>query len=158
MPQQSSIEELQLNAKEVFAAAKKGELKKITLGLIGPEEAAKIKAKANVDTLLCKREFTSRWIEHGIERHGNEKALGQKDITEQDFKRYVEIIRDPHNIEPGTTPGGIYYSRRYPDGTVYMVEQKVKGTKLEFRTLWKKEYGGVMVPILAVGGFEEDEE
>lgn len=148
VPPPPSLQELRQSLRDMYSGMLCGEKSKISLGVIGPEEAARIKARTKTDTLLCVRELDTDGIQHAFGRHGNERTPGQISITERDFVRYAEIVLDPHSIDPGTTPKSIKYSRRYTDGTVYVVEQQIKGSKLEFRTLWKQSLGGKMEPIL----------
>ena len=158
VPPPPSLPELRQSLQDMHGAMLRGEQRKISLGVIGPEEAAKIKAKTNIDTLLCKRELDTSWIDHAFRRHGNEMTQGQLSITKQDFERYAEILLDPHHIEPTGKANTIQYSRRYPDGTVYVLEQQIKGNKLEFRTLWKQSLGGKLEPILIAAPATEEEE
>ncbi len=159
MPPPTPLPELKRRMGEVYDAWQRGdEGPQVSLGLIGPEEAARIKAATGMDSLLNRRELVAKDIKHAFDEHGQEKIRGQISILREDFERYAEIITDPHSIEPGTKPNSIRYQRRYPDGTVYVIEQQLKGNKLEFRTLWKQALGGVMVPILiAKTAADEDE-
>jgi hypothetical protein len=141
----------------MYSAMLRGEKHKIQLGVIGPEEAARIKAKTGVDTLLCKRELDSKWIDHAFQRHGNEMTPGQVTITERDLARYGEIMLDPHDIATGSKPNTVRYVRRYPDGTVFVQEHQIKGKKLEFRSLWKQAVGGTMVLVLSAASSPEND-
>ena len=157
VPPPPSLPKATQDLREMYTAMLRGERRKISLGIIGPEEAARINIKTGVDALLNKRELDTEWIRHAFERHGNEMTPGQVSITEQDFIRYGEILLDPHWISPGGKPNSVVYSRRYPDGTVYAMEQQIQGHKLEFRTLWKQAAGGVMELVLIATMPSEEE-
>ncbi len=142
---------------EVYDAWQRGKKRVVSLGLVGPEEAARIKAATGLDTLLNPRELDTGQIKHAFKQHGQEKKIGQISITREDFERYAEILTDPHWVEPGQ-PNSFRYLRRYPDGTMYAVERQMEGDRLKFFTMWKKVVGGAMVPILiATGGTDAGE-
>ncbi len=132
----------------MYDICQRGEIRVVSLGLVGPEEAARIKACTGLDTLLNRRELDIDWIDHAFQGHGRETKIGQISIVKEDFERYAEIITNPHWIEPGQ-PGSLRYLRRYADGTVYAVERQVEGNTLSFRTMWKKVVGGQCCPFLS---------
>ena len=122
----------------------------LELGVIGPEEAARIRRCTGQDVLLEKRVLRLDDMEHAAGRHGNERTKGQGDLREEDFLRYAEIVLDPDWIEAGRKPGSIRYMRRYADGTVYAVEQNKSGKRLEGRTMWRALPGARPEIVLGV--------
>lgn len=132
VPPPPSPEELRPQLRALYQAMKRGEAcPALELGVVGPEEAARIRRCTGQDVLLEKRVLRLRDTAHAEERHGNERTKGQGDLREEDFLRYAEIVLDPDWIEKGNKPGSLVYMRRYADGTVYAVEQNKSGKRLE---------------------------
>lgn len=156
IPPPPSVAELKPEIQKMYEAARRGEQFSLSFGVVGPEEAAKIKELTGLDTLLHKHELHLDDIRHALQGHGNELTRGQISLSQEDFVRYAEILADPHWIEKGRKPGSIIYSRRYPDGTIFAVERQIKGKNLGFRTLWKQGLGSSVVVILTAAGLSED--
>ena len=151
VPPPPSPEELRPRLRALYQAMKRGEAcPALELGVVGPEEAARIRRCTGQDVLLEKRVLRLRDIEHADSRHGNERTKGQGSLREEDFLRYAEIVLDPDWIEKGTRSGSIRYMRRYADGTVYAVEQNKSGKRLEGRTMWRALPGARPEIVLGV--------
>ena len=151
VPPPPSPEELRPQLRALYQAMKRGEAcPALELGVVGPEEAARIRRCTGQDVLLEKRVLRLDDMEHAAGRHGNERTKGQGDLREEDFLRYAEIVLDPDWIEAGRKPGSIRYMRRYADGTVYAVEQNKSGKRLEGRTMWRALPGARPEIVLGV--------
>ena len=151
VPPPPSPQELRPQLRALYQAMKRGEAHPaLELGVIGPEEAARIRRCTGQDVLLEKRVLRLDDMEHAAGRHGNERTKGQGDLREEDFLRYAEIVLDPDWIEAGRKPGSIRYMRRYADGTVYAVEQNKSGKRLEGRTMWRALPGARPEIVLGV--------
>ena len=138
VPPPPSPQELRPRLRALYQAMKRGEAcPALELGVVGPEEAARIRRCTGQDVLLEKRVLRLDDMEHAAGRHGNERTKGQGDLREEDFLRYAEIVLNPDWIEKGNKPGSLVYMRRYADGTVYAVEQNKSGKRLEGRTMWR---------------------
>ena len=151
VPPSPSPQELRPQLRALYQAMKRGEAcPALELGVVGPEEAARIRRCTGQDVLLEKRVLRLRDTAHAEERHGNERTKGQGDLREEDFLRYAEIVLDPDWIEKGNKPGSLVYMRRYADGTVYAVEQNKSGKRLEGRTMWRALPGARPEIVLGV--------
>ena len=151
VPPPPSPEELRPQLRALYQAMKRGEAcPALELGVVGPEEAARIRRCTGQDVLLEKRVLRLRDTAHAEERHGNERTKGQGDLREEDFLRYAEIVLDPDWIEKGNKLGSLVYMRRYADGTVYAVEQNKSGKRLEGRTMWRALPGARPEIVLGV--------
>lgn len=138
VPARPTVEELRPQLEMMYEAWRNGKKMSIDLGIVGPDEAARIRGKGKIESLLNRHMLHTDDIKHVDLRHGTEKIKGQLNITKEDFIRYGEILLDPHSIQPGGRQGSVVYIRRYPDGTIYAVEHQIKGKRLEFTTMWKK--------------------
>ena len=155
----SSPEELRPQLRALYQAMKRGEAcPALELGVVGPEEAARIRRCTGQDVLLEKRVLRLDDMEHAAGRHGNERTKGQGDLREEDFLRYAEIVLNPDWIEKGNKPGSLVYMRRYADGTVYAVEQNKSGKRLEGRTMWRALPGARPEIVLGMGDDGENGE
>lgn len=151
VPPPPSPQELRPQLRALYQAMKRGEAHPaLELGVIGPEEAARIRRCTGQDVLLEKRVLRLDDMEHAAGRHGNERTKGQGDLREEDFLRYAEIVLDPDWIEKGNKLGSLVYMRRYADGTVYAVEQNKSGKRLEGRTMWRALPGARPEIVLGV--------
>ena len=138
VPPAPSLEELRPKLRAIYQAMKQGTPSpRLELGVIGPEEAARIRRCTGQETLLQKRVLLLDDIEHANGRHGKEAMKGQADLREEDFVRYAEVVLDPDWIEKGRIPGSVIYMRRYPQGTIYAVEQSKSGKQMMGRTMWR---------------------
>ena len=89
-------------------------------------------------------------IRHNQKEHGDEKkeaARGQIAITEEDYQLIPDILEDYDTVEksPNKNKQGndvIIYTKEYPDGTIYYLEEKRDGRgSLSFETMYKKKKG-----------------
>ncbi len=159
LPPPTPLPEIKRRMGEMYDAWQRGDVgQRVSLGLIGPEEATRIKAATGLDTLLNPRELDTGQIKHAFKYHGQEKKIGQISVTREDFERYAEILIEPHWIERGSNKDSVRFFRRYSDGTIYAAEQYVREEgKMFFRSMWKAALGGTMMPIL-IAVPEADEE
>ena len=94
-------------------------------------------------------------IAHAMKQHGNEaveRSRGQIAITESDFEKIPDILRNYDNLDVSSNTNKqrnnvVIYNKKYPDGTTYYVEEVRNGRKsLAFQTMYKKgSSGGVSV-------------
>ena len=157
VPPAPSLDELRPKLRAIYQAMKQGmSFPTLELGVIGPEEAARIRRCTGQETLLQKRVLRLRDTDHANERHGKEAMKGQADLREEDFVRYAEVVLDPDWIEKGRIPGSVIYMRRYPQGTIYAVEQSKSGKQMVGRTMWRALPGAQ--PEILLGLPEKEEE
>ena len=125
---------------ELHEAALRGEILDSAVGIVGPEEAARVKAATGQNVLLHRRTMSGGDVMHAMDRHNKQApALGEELITHADIARYPEVVGKPDRIIPGTRPNSIIYEKRFPDGTLYVAEQALRGNNIEFKTMFKNK-------------------
>ena len=129
------------------ALADKQSNRTISLGKIEGEVIDDIKAATGIDVSGYEQTISSKDIRHTDNRHGKaEKAAGQKPVAQDDYSRIPDILSSYDNITKGTPEHGtnnpsIRYTKKFPDGTITLVEviaEKEERT-LRYKTAWKKE-------------------
>ena len=149
MPPPATTRQLRSVAEDLHKAALRGEKPSYAVGVIGPEEAARVRAATGYNLLLHRRTLNAEDVMHGMDRHNRQAAaIGETPITYADMGRYNEIVGSPDLVSRGARPNSIIYEKRYPDGTVYVAEQILRGNNIEFRSMYKNKVAERMRPTL----------
>lgn len=114
---------------------------------VSSEEAKTVKEKTGLDIDGYRHIIDNFGINHTLTKHGDEKSesnRGQIAVTQSDFERIPEIIKNPDSIEnAGKNKLGrdvIRYSKTYPDGTTFYIEEVRNAKKeLALETLYKRK-------------------
>lgn len=153
VPPPATAGQLRGVAEKLHRAALRGEKPSYAVGIAGPEEAARVKAATGYNVLLHRRALNAEDVMHGMDRHNRQAAaVGEQPITYADMARYNEIVGTPDVISRGRRPNSIIYEKRYPDGTVYVAEQILRGNNIEFRSMYKNKVAERMRSSLLFGG------
>lgn len=109
--------------------------------------AERIKAENNIDVFGYVHSISDSSVSHALNRHGvgKERRADQVPITEEDFSRLPEVVGDPDSVLLSNKKTGrtqleaLTYTKEFPDGVTYVVEEIRKGRKkLMFHTAYKK--------------------
>jgi len=74
---------------------------------------------------------------------GNETAPDQIPLDREDYLRISSVIEHPDDVLTSGARDSVVLTRRFPDGTLYYVEQVQQGKgRLMSKTMWKKEPDG----------------
>lgn len=140
VPSLPSKQKMSAIAEELFPIGRAGGKKKTTLGIVGPEDAARIKAETGINCLLHKRTIAAEDVFHALDRHGSQARLaGEPPLSVADFAKYEEIVREANVIKHNKRNGNIIYEKRYPEGTYTIIEQEVGGNSFKFVNMWKSK-------------------
>ena len=149
VPPPATTRQLRSVAEDLHKAALRGEKPSYAVGVIGPDEAARVRAATGYNLLLHRRTLNAEDVMHGMDRHNRQAAaIGETPITYADMGRYNEIVGSPDLVSRGARPNSIIYEKRYPDGTVYVAEQILRGNNIEFRSMYKNKVAERMRPTL----------
>lgn len=112
---------------------------------VSDDEARKIKAQTGLDVAGYTHSLDESAARHMLKEHGDpgrQAALGQLPLTEDDLTRLPGIVHNFDSVSRGNKLRGldtVIFSKIFPDGTHYFVEEVRTGRrKLAAKTMWKE--------------------
>ena len=104
--------------------------------------------KVGLDIEGFEHQITNEFVNHVINRHGNDKseaAYGQVAIRQGDFDKIPELVKEPDFMVIGARRKEkdiLIYTKKMPDGTTFYLEEILKGKNnrvLRGKTMYKRK-------------------